>query len=118
MLCHDRGLDVAPGGGNVGDERDEHDEGDRADRPVSEAEAAVGRLAEAVREGGAEGPGHDVGEPNAKIGLSLKRAQPTAGMEMITANSSAEPKKPRFNDSAVRSPAAVPRANVESTAAQ
>src|SRR5271154_1817094 len=54
----------------------------------------------------------------AKIGLSPKRHQPTAGIEITAANSTTDGKKPRFKESAVRSPAAVPSAKVASTAVQ
>src|ERR1700691_6270784 len=54
----------------------------------------------------------------ATIGFMLKRHQPTAGIAMIPANRITDPKKPSFSEVAVRSPAAVPSANVASTAAQ
>ena len=55
---------------------------------------------------------------NATIGFRLKRHQPIAGIAMTEMNSSADVKKPSFSGVAVKSPAAVPSANVAITVAQ
>src|SRR5580658_3088060 len=54
----------------------------------------------------------------ATIGFMFQRHQPTAGIAITEMNNSADGKKPSFNGVAVRSPAAVPSANVASTVAQ
>src|ERR1700685_4005079 len=57
-------LDVGAGNARVGDEDDDQQRDDRGCLEIAEAETAdVLRLAEVVGEGGADGPGDDVGEP-------------------------------------------------------
>ena len=47
--------------------------------------------------------------------LKRKRQQPTAGTAMTTAKSTIDPTNPKCSELAVRSPTAVPRANVNDT---
>ena len=111
-------LHVALRDRDPGDERDEDRERDQADGRVAEVEATVGRLAEAVSERGAERSRHDVGEPEREDRVPVEAPPADGRNREHAANSSAEGQKPRLSWHAVRSPAAVPSANVPSTAAQ
>ena len=60
----------------------------------------------------------DVANQNAKIGFMLNCHQPIAGIADHAGEQQDRVQNPRFSVVAVKSPAAVPSANVPSTAAQ